>query len=205
MVLLRQYKSGRMQNFTYLIGEEASGEAAVIDPHEEVERIASEVQALGLRAKWITNTHGHWDHTVGNKPLAKIIGAKVLQHEAGPGPADRRLRDGESLRLGNLEVKVLHTPGHSPDSICLLAPGALFTGDTLFIGECGRVDLPGGSPEQLYESLLLKLRSLPDDLEVYPGHDYGPVPHDSLGNQKAKNYTLKPRSREEFLQFMREP
>lgn len=177
----------------------------VIDPHEDLDVIASEVKRQGLELQWIVNTHAHWDHTLGNRALALTTGAKILQHRAGPGPADHWLREGEKLDLGNAEVEVLHTPGHSPDSICLLAPGTLFTGDTLFIGECGRVDLPGGSPELLYESLLLKLRSLPDDLEVYPGHDYGPVPHDSLGNQKATNYTLKPRSREEFLRFMREP
>ncbi len=194
-----------MENFTYILGDPESGEAAVVDPHEEIDSVLAEVATSGLRVAWILNTHGHWDHTLGNGHLARGSGAKILQHEQGPGPAHQRLREGDVLHVGRLEFKVLHTPGHSPDSICLIGHGSLFTGDTLFIGECGRVDLKGGSPEAMYESLLVKLRSLPDDLEIYPGHDYGTVPHDALGHQKATNYTLKPRSREEFLRFIREP
>jgi glyoxylase-like metal-dependent hydrolase (beta-lactamase superfamily II) len=204
-VILRQYKTGRLANFTYLIAGDGGGEAAVIDPHADVGRLASEAAALGLEVRWIFNTHSHWDHTMGNAEMAKLTGARVVQHERSPGPRDVAVAEGEILEVGGLPVRVLHTPGHTPDSICLIADRCLFTGDTLFIGECGRVDLPGSDPGAMYESLLVKIRGLPDDLEVYPGHDYGPVPHAPLGQEKATNYTLKPRSREEFLRFIQEP
>jgi Zn-dependent hydrolases, including glyoxylases len=97
----------------------------------------------------------------------------------------------------------MHTPGHTADSVCYLIPDGVFTGDTLFVGECGRVDLEDSSPEDMYESLLVKLYGLPDSTIVYPGHDYGPTPTSTIGNEKKNNYTMKKRTREEFLNFIR--
>ena len=106
-----------------------------------------------------------------------------------------KVEAGEVLKVGNVSIKVLHTPGHTPDSICLLVDSKkLITGDTLFVGECGRVDLPGGSAEKLYDSLFNKLMQLDDSIEVYPGHDYGPKPSSTIGEQRQTNYVLQHRS-----------
>lgn len=100
---------------------------------------------------------------------------------------------------------MISTPSHSPDSTCYLFEGNLFTGDTLFVGECGRTDLPGGSAEDLYESLFNKILKLNDSIKVYPGHDYGPLPSSTIGYERKTNYTLKQRSKEEFVRFMMTP
>ena len=109
------------------------------------------------------------------------------------------------LRVGTMEVKVLHTPGHSRDSVCYLVGKKLFTGDTLFVGECGRTDMPGGDAGALYDSLFNRLLKLPDDIEVYPGHDYGARPTSTIGQERKTNYVLEPRTRAEFIEFMAEP
>ncbi|MEM0272890.1 MAG: MBL fold metallo-hydrolase, partial [Thermoprotei archaeon] len=108
--------------------------------------------------------------------------------------------DAPGLKLG-----VIHTPGHTQDSVCYVSEGRVFTGDTLFVGECGRVDLPGGSAEQMYHTLFDKLSRLPDDTIVYPGHNYGATPYTTIGYEKKNNYVLKPRSLQEFLEFMATP
>jgi glyoxylase-like metal-dependent hydrolase (beta-lactamase superfamily II) len=108
------------------------------------------------------------------------------------------------LHIGNINVRIIHTPGHTPDGICLLADGKLFTGDTLFVGECGRTDLRGGSAEDMYHSLFDKILSLDDDVEVYPGHDYGNKPCSTIGYERKTNYTLEKRTVEEFVEFMKE-
>jgi glyoxylase-like metal-dependent hydrolase (beta-lactamase superfamily II) len=114
--------------------------------------------------------------------------------------------DGEKLKLGEIELTFIHTPGHSPESMCVVIDGkVLLTGDTLFIGECGRVDLPGGSAEELYHSFFDKIVKLDDSLEVFPGHDYGKTKFSTLGLEKKTNYTLAPRTKEEFVKFMSEP
>ncbi len=115
------------------------------------------------------------------------------------------MNDGDVLKVGNLEIKVVHTPGHCPDSCCFIAEKAIFTGDTLFVGECGRTDLPGSDVKSMHDSLLNKIRNLPDELVVYPGHDYGKTPTSTLGYEKANNYTLKHRTLPEFIRFMSEP
>jgi hydroxyacylglutathione hydrolase len=107
--------------------------------------------------------------------------------------------------VGNLEITVIHTPGHSPDGISLLVDNKLLTGDTLFVGECGRTDLEGSSSEALYHSLFEKLLRLPAGVEVYPGHNYGRKPSSTIGYERSSNYVLKPRSLREFVQFMGEP
>lgn len=200
-----QLQIGSMANFTYIIGDEKSGEAAVVDPHGEINRVLSVAEKNGLEVTYIVNTHTHWDHVAGNEELKEKTGATVVSHPAGTAPRDRTVEEGDEFRVGNVAIRILHTPGHSPDSICLLVGSKLLTGDTLFVGECGRTDLPGGNPEAMYHSLLEVLRGLDDDLEVYPGHDYGPTPSSTLGREKETNYTLKLRTKEEFVRFMAEP
>jgi glyoxylase-like metal-dependent hydrolase (beta-lactamase superfamily II) len=113
--------------------------------------------------------------------------------------------DGDAIKLGKVVIRVIHTPGHTSDSICLLVDNKLLTGDTLFVGECGRTDLPGGDSESMYNSLFQRLMKLGDTVEVYPGHDYGLKDHSTIGAERRTNYTLKTRTLEEFVEFMRQP
>ena len=177
----------------------------MIDPSFDAREVQKEAKRLGLAVDYLLLTHGHSDHIADARRLADETGAKIAAHRTCSVRKDVELEDGSVIRLGNVEVKVLHTPGHTSDSCCLLAGNALFTGDTLFVGECGRVDLPGSSIEAMHDSLLRVLRGLPDDLIVYPGHDYGPTPTSTVGHEKANNYTLRPRTLDEFRLFMREP
>jgi glyoxylase-like metal-dependent hydrolase (beta-lactamase superfamily II) len=128
-----------------------------------------------------------------------------VAHEKAPVRKDVGVKDGDTVEVGTLKVKVLHTPGHCPDHICLLVDGKLMTGDLLFIGECGRTDLTGGSASEMHNSLFNKILPLDDSIEVYPGHDYGSKPSSTIGDERKSNYTLKPRTREEFIKFMAEP
>jgi hydroxyacylglutathione hydrolase len=194
-----------MQNFAYLIGDEKTRLAAVVDPAWDIERILDVAKRHNLRIVYAIYTHNHPDHTSGDDELLKTTGAKIVAYEASRKRKDIGAKDGETLHVGSLELKLIHTPGHSPDHVCVLVGRKLMTGDALFVGECGRTDLPGGSSEQLYDSLFNKLMKLPDDVEVYPGHDYGPKPHSTIAHEKAHNYVLKPRTVREFVEFMKEP
>ncbi|MGB9022670.1 MAG: MBL fold metallo-hydrolase [Candidatus Bathyarchaeia archaeon] len=204
-MIFEQIPLGPMQNFAYLIGDEKTGQAAVVDPAWDVSKIEDTVKRHNLRVIFIIDTHNHHDHTSGNDELAETTGAKVVAHDASKLKKDISVKDGDVLQVGSLEVRFIHTPGHSPDSISVLVGNKLVSGDTLFVGECGRTDLPGGSSEQLYDSLFNKLAKLPDEIEVYPGHDYGAKPHSTIAYEKAHNYVLKPRTVREFVQFMKEP
>jgi hydroxyacylglutathione hydrolase len=196
---------GPMQNFAYLIGDEKTRLAAVVDAAWDIERILDVAKRHNLRIVYAINTHNHPDHTSGDDELLEATGAKIVAHEASRKRKDIGVKDGEILHVGSLELKLIHTPGHSPDHVCVLVDRKLMTGDALFVGECGRTDLLGGSSEQLYDSLFNKLMKLPDDVEVYPGHDYGPKPHSTIAYEKAHNYVLKPRTVREFVEFMKEP
>lgn len=204
-MIVEQLQIGAMANFTYIVGDEASGEAAVVDPHGDVDLILEHAERHGLSVKYILNTHTHWDHVAGNEELKERTGAAVLTHPAGRADRDAEVNDGDAVRLGEAEIRVLHTPGHSPDSVCFVAGNGVLTGDLLFVGECGRTDLPGGDAEAMHRSLFEILGSLPDETKVYPGHDYGPRPTSTLDHEKEHNYTLQPRTREEFVRFMAEP
>jgi glyoxylase-like metal-dependent hydrolase (beta-lactamase superfamily II) len=193
-----------MRNFAYLIGDEKMRLAAVVDPAGAVDRILRLAEDQGLKIIYIINTHSHSDHTSGSQELASATGAKIIMHKKARATKNLAVEDGDVISVGELKIKVIHTPGHSPDGISLLVEDKLLTGDTLFVGECGRTDLPGGSSEELYDSLFGKLVKLDDELEVYPGHDYGEKPHSKLDCEKKHNYTLKPRSKDEFLKFMAE-
>jgi len=204
-MLLHQVPLGSTRNFGYVIVDEGSRRAAVIDPSFSAAPLEAVLDELSARLELVLLTHGHRDHSADAPGLARRRGAKLAAHGTSEVPHDVDLRDGEALALGALSVSVLHTPGHTPDSCCFRVGPALFTGDTLFVGECGRVDLAGGDVVAMHHSLLSVLSALPADLEVWPGHDYGPTPSSTLGRERETNYTLTPRTLDEFRAFMREP
>ena len=201
-MIVKQIPVGSMANFTYVIADEKSKMAAVIDPSWDLEKVLDVLKANDLKLQYIINTHTHFDHVLGNEQLATITGARIIMHKNSRLDKDLTVDDGDTIQLGNINIKVIFTPGHSNDGMCLLAENKLFTGDTLFISNCGRVDLPGGSATELYDSIFGKLMKLDDRIEVYPGHDYGSRPYSTIGDEKRTNYVLKPRTKEEFLLFM---
>jgi glyoxylase-like metal-dependent hydrolase (beta-lactamase superfamily II) len=192
-------------NFSYIIADDATKEAAVVDPNFNKNAIIQIIKDQNLNLKYIINTHHHMDHTASNEDFRSKFGAKVVAHKLAFINKDVSVVDGASIKVGKILIKVIHTPGHTPDSICLLADDKLLTGDTLFVGECGRTDLPGGSAEDMYHSLFDKLMKLDDNIRVYPGHDYGPKTHSTIGAERRTNYTLQKRTVEEFIAFMQKP
>jgi glyoxylase-like metal-dependent hydrolase (beta-lactamase superfamily II) len=195
----------RGDNFSYIIADEASGEAVVVDPSFNVDAIILVLKDQNFNLKYVIDTHGHSDHTAGNEGLRSAFHSKIVAHKLSHFNKDISVVDGDTIRVGTITIKVLHTPGHTPDSICLLIDGKLLTGDTLFVGECGRTDLPGGSAKDMYSSLLQKIARLDDSIEVYPGHDYGPFPNSTIAKEKQTNYTLQNRTLQQFIQFMQQP
>jgi len=185
----------------YIVYEDGVG--AVIDPGADSDKISGAVSELDIKVTHIINTHGHFDHIGANRILKEKTGADILIHgsdaellahaelsaarfglTADPSPEpDRLLKDGDRISSGNIEFKVIHTPGHSPGGICLLAKNFLITGDTLFAGSIGRTDLPGGSYDQLLASVRSGIFTLDPSIEIYPGHG----PASTIGNEKAYN------------------
>lgn len=192
-MIVRQLKIGSMDNFCYLVGCKQTREAVVIDPGANVKRILSEAERQGLTITHIVTTHGHGDHTAGADKLKRLTGAPILIHalDAAAVPAaDIRLDAEGELKVGTITFKVFHTPGHTPGGICLYADGHLFTGDTLFVGDSGRTDLPGGHRPTLAASIR-RLMQLPDSTIVWPGHDYGPTPSSTIAWERRHNVNAK--------------
>ena len=155
-----------MANFTYVVEDDETSEAIVIDPSWDLDEIEQVIKRNDLKIKYIVNTHHHFDHTLGNQAMAESTGAPIIQHEESELDNDIKVKDGDVIKFGNSELRVYHTPGHSKDSICLVGDGKIFSGDTLFVGNCGRVDLPGGSAKELYHSLFDILYALDDKLVI---------------------------------------
>ena len=185
--MLKKMAVGPLQANCYILGCSKTNEGAVIDPGGEVFRIVKEVNRSGLRIGHILITRGHFDHTGGAKELKDITKAPVWIHQSdavglGFSP-DGQLFDGQEIQVGSYRISVIHTPGHSQGGVCFYAPGALFTGDTLFAGSVGRTDHPGGDHNRLISGVINKLFPLGDDLRVYPGH--GPV--STIGQERLNN------------------
>ena len=197
-----QVAVGPMQNFSYIVEDESTHEAIIIDPSWDLDKITQIVEEQNLNPKYIVNTHWHDDHTRGNEELAAEISAKIVQHEVSTLQNDMTVKDGDSIKFGCSELVVYHTPGHSKDSICLVGDGKIFSGDTLFVGNCGRIDLPGGSSRELYHSLFDVISNLDDGLIMYPGHDYGSAQTSTIGNEKMTNPVMQKISEDDFVMRM---
>jgi glyoxylase-like metal-dependent hydrolase (beta-lactamase superfamily II) len=223
-VFFKQFYLGCLAQASYLIGSE--GEAAVVDPRRDVDEYLGEAEANGLRIRWVIETHLHDDFVSGHRELAERTGAEVVfGARARAALPHRAVRDGEEIRLGRLRLRFLETPGHTPESICVVvledgeaAPALVLTGDTLFIGDVGRPDLAGGAEGLgvrdmaglLYDSLHGKLLPLPDEVLVYPAHGAGSLcgrnisseTVSTIGDQRRHNYALQPMPRERFVDMV---
>lgn len=209
----------QMVNFIYLIGDRETGEAVVIDPAYDPDGILEVLEADGMRLVGALATHYHPDHVGGDMMGMGIAGIRELldrtsvpihvQRDESPWVqrvtdvgADQLVEHDSSdiVRVGEIEIELIHTPGHTPGSQCFLVEGNLVSGDTLFLDGCGRTDLPGGDPAALYESLTQRLAKVPDNAVLFPGHLYSPQPSAPLGEVRAYNYVFAPSSAEEWLQ-----
>jgi glyoxylase-like metal-dependent hydrolase (beta-lactamase superfamily II) len=220
-IYLRQLEIGPMQNYVYLVGDPETREAAVVDAAWDIDAILDVAAKDDMRITKAFVTHFHPDHLGGRFAGMTVTGAtellakvpvKVHIHKR-EAPFVHRVSDlsesdlvpvegGDTVNVGNVPVTFIHTPGHTPGSQCFLAGGNLISGDTLFIGSCGRSDLPGSDPAELYHSLNHTLRDLPDETVVYPGHNYADRPTSTIGTEKRRNMTMRFNSVEEFLRFM---
>ena len=187
-MFFKQIKVGMMENFSYIIGD--YGEAAIVDPGWEYKRLIEACENENLKIKKILLTHAHYDHSKDIKKIVKETGAEVCTHELenlkDKNYQIRNIKDGDKINIGKTDIQVIETPGHSPGSVCFLFNKKLLTGDALFVGAIGRVDLPGSSEEDMKKSLK-KLSELDNNIEVYPGHDYGEKPSSTIGYEKEHN------------------
>ncbi len=189
---------------SYLIGCADTHAAAVIDPNLlQIDHYLGLAARNGLRLRYVIDTHTHADHFSASHEMAKNLAVPVVMHQLSPAPhADFRLAHREILRVGNMRIQALHTPGHTRDSMCLAAEDRVFTGDTLLIGGTGRTDLPTGDPEQLYDSLFNLVLKLPPETTVYPAHDYKGRTHSTIAAEIEGNPRLQKRDRAEFVAMM---
>jgi len=199
---VHQIQVGSMQNFSYIVEDEDTNEAIIIDPSWDLIELELIIKKNNLKIKYIVNTHQHFDHTLGNEAMTESTKAPIIQHEHSELKHDIAVKDGDFIQFGNSKLKVFHTPGHSKDSICLVGDGKIFSGDTLFVGNCGRIDLPGGSAKDLYHSLFDVLYSLDDNLVLYSGHNYGNTETSTLGQEKITNHVMQKRTEQQFLEMM---
>jgi glyoxylase-like metal-dependent hydrolase (beta-lactamase superfamily II) len=189
-----------MKNFSYLVFCPATRRGVGVDPSLAPEALLDAVRQRQVTLEVLVNTHGHRDHTAGNEQILQATGARLAGHPADLPAADLPLTDGSVLTVGEGEMEILHTPGHTPGSLTLHAPGALITGDTLFVTFVGRADLPGSDPPALYRSLR-RLADFPPETRIYPGHDYGPQPVSSVAFERANNPYLQCADLESFLRL----
>ena len=191
-MILKTLVVGPIQSNCYIIGCERTREAAVIDPGGDADRVLITLAKDKLRCVYIINTHGHFDHSADNKRLKEVTGAQLLIHQAdapmilhqsNSPPPDRYLGEGDIITFGDISLKVLHTPGHSPGGISLVTDKIVFVGDTLFAGSIGRTDFRGGDYEGLLRNVRKKIFTLGDDVVVYPGHG----PKTTVGRERKTN------------------
>jgi hydroxyacylglutathione hydrolase len=220
-LILNQIAIGPMMNFVYLIGCPETHEAAVVDPAWDASKILKIAQP-NLKIRHILLTHGHPDHSNATELLLQATDAQVYLHSdevdymkevaqnfgmsldfmTRRSSNIHTVSDGDTILVGKIRVQCLHTPGHTPGSLCFLVEGNLISGDTLFVDACGRVDMPGGDPEKMWSSLNRKLRALDDNIILLPGHDYGGSPKSTIGEQKRNNPYMQYESLARFIRDM---
>ncbi len=204
-LLIQQYEIGPLNNFLYLLGDPDTKDMAVVDPAWDPDFLCKEAKRLGYQITKVFLTHAHPDHVNGLDRLLSKHKVPVYINKYEYPPLRPRVEglvdvtDKDKLTVGKITFDILHTPGHTPGCQCFLAQGQLISGDTLFIDGCGRCDLPGGDPKRMFKSLQEIILKLPDETVVYPGHNYGPAPFDTLGRQKQSNPYLQPATLQEFL------
>ena len=201
-MIIRQFLTGGDRNFAYLAADEGTGKAMVVDPSYSPSMVYDFAGTNGLTIEYVFNTHRHADHSNGNAEMRRLTGRTALAYGDIETVTDIPVEDGAKFPLGSLEIVVLHTPGHTPDSICLLVGDALFTGDTLFVGKVGGTDYGEGARRE-YESLHRKLMTLPDATRVFPGHDVGVEPESTIGNEKKSNPFILQENLEAFVHLKR--
>jgi glyoxylase-like metal-dependent hydrolase (beta-lactamase superfamily II) len=222
-IYLKQLELGPMQNFVYLIGDPVSRDCVVVDPAWDIETIVDTAGTDGFTIRGALVTHTHQDHVGGSleswgmpgripgvEELLTRVPARIYVHKTerqflrGLGSELHAVDNHDTLEVGRLTVRFLHTPGHTPGSQCFLVDGRLVSGDTLFIGSCGRTDLPGSDPSEMYYSLTQRLGALPDETILLPGHNYGGA-SSSIGREKRQNPFLRFPSLGDFLRAMGRP
>jgi len=206
-MLIKQMELGADKVFCYILACEETRESVIIDPCGDEDELLAAIRELDLTPLFIINTHCHPDHTCGNEVIKDATGASIVRHEAdelllhdpvageyfsrqgfSPSPpADIIVKDGDCLAFGRYMLNIIHTPGHSPGSICIYVDNNLFTGDSLFVGAAGRVDVPGGDFSTLIASLADRIAVLPDTTVIWPGHDYGDSKTSTVGREKREN------------------
>lgn len=198
--MIHTFRTGGDRNLAYLIADEQSKLAAVVDPSYDPLAIVAFARDHGYSIEYAFNTHDHSDHTNGNAALERATGVCALKYGDTEPKTGRRIEHEAVLPLGGLTLRILHTPGHTPDSICLLANGAVFTGDTLFVGKVGGTNLAEEARAE-YRSLHETLLRLPDETRVYPGHDVGRQPESTIGEERQTNPFLLQPDFSAFLQL----
>jgi len=206
-MIIKQLQLGADKVFCYILACEETHEAIIIDPCGDDTKVLALIKEMRIKPLYIVNTHCHPDHTCGNSAVKAATDAEIVMHEADAlllqdksakeyfdrqgfppsPPPDRIVQDGDELVFGRYTLRIIHTPGHSPGSICLYVDGNLFTGDALFVGAAGRVDVPGGDFATLIESLTEKIATLPGETVIWPGHDYGDSITSTVKREKKEN------------------
>jgi hydroxyacylglutathione hydrolase len=199
-VQVEQIRTGGDRNFGYLCADKATGEAFAVDPSNSPEALVEAARQHGWRLVQAFCTHGHSDHTNGNAEFERLTGIRVLLFGDRDARSGIEVAHGASFSLGRGSFSIIHTPGHTPDSICILAGDALFTGDTLFVGKVGGA-WSEEEARQEYRSLHERLMTLPEAIRVFPGHDYGAAPASSIGQEKNTNPFLRQPDVEAFIEL----
>ena len=184
-MIFYQIDAGGDRNFAYLMADKENGRAALFDPPPDRDRYLEHIDSHGLKVEFIIITHGHADHTWGAFEAKKQTGGRIVAHRLNPTDTDVPVEDGDTLQVGDIELQIIYTPGHSVDSICILSGNKLVSGDTLFVGKVGGTDFGKGARQE-YDSLQ-RLMQLDDDVEVYPGHNFGVQPTSTIGRERTTN------------------
>ncbi len=205
-IYLKQFEVGPMQNYVYLVGDRIKREVLVVDPAWQVDTILKAAARDGMAIKGALITHCHFDHVNGLDELLNATdGLAYVQKEEAPYLKGiksnlKKVGGGDKIKVGDIDITFLHTPGHTPGSQCFLVENSLISGDTLFIGACGRCDLPGGNAEEMYESLK-RLSKLEEGTILYPGHNYADSPASTIGQERAANPYMQFENVRDFLRL----